>query len=349
MNAYLNQTSCSITELCRWTGVPRSVYYYRPKDGKPGAPPSTHTLTHEGKRVPNEQIVEDIKLIVSREFADWGYEITAAILKRNYLINEKKVYRLMDENNLLLNRHIRTTGKRAFIQFRAQMTSYPMELLSMDIKYIWIAGEQRNYYLLTIIDVFSKKVVHSILKRSIRKKDVIHFLKTIDDKHSIKGVHIRNDNGPQFIANQVKNYLRLSEVQQEFSHPATPQDNCYIEAYHSILDRAVVQRNEFSSYYEAKVTIERFVEEYNHYRPHRSIGMMTPTEKWDQGMTLKSVRPLTECFVEVLSRPNGETGSKPFAPYSLDRTGTNAYLCHTDYNDQELLNSLCKPVQRIGG
>ena len=112
MNAYLNQASCRITELCRWTGVPRSVFYFRPKDSKPGARPSTHTLTHDGKRVPNEQIVEDIRLIVSREFADWGYEITAAILERNYLIKEKKVYRSMDDNNLLLNWHISTTEKR---------------------------------------------------------------------------------------------------------------------------------------------------------------------------------------------------------------------------------------------
>lgn len=348
---YTTSYSTSITELCSWVRICRSRYYYKPKGGKPGAKPSTHTLAKTGELVTNEFIVEEIKVILQREFADYGYEITAGILKRDYIINEKKVYRLMDENDLLLNRQIKTAGKRTFVKFRTIEASYPMECLSMDIKYIYVAGEQRNYYLLSVIDVYSKKVLHSILKRSIRKKDVIDFLKRLNDRNGIKGVVLRNDNGPQFIANQVKNFLRLAEVRQEFSHPATPEENCYIEAFHSILERAVVQRFEFESYYEAKITIERFIEEYNNYRPHRSVGMITPSEKWDQGMTLLSVRPPLERFAEGLSRPGCVSQSEEPAPYSLDHPGANAYLCLTDSNERQhaLLNHFNKSVQFIGG
>ncbi|WP_185716388.1 integrase core domain-containing protein [Larkinella knui] len=52
-------------------------------------------------------------------------------------------------------------------------------------------------------------------------------------------------------------------------------------AVHSILERAVIERNEFASYYEAKETLHRFVTHYNTSRLHRSIGFVTPQQKWD--------------------------------------------------------------------
>lgn len=349
----MTSDNASVTELCKWVDLPRSVFYYQPSGGKPGAKPSTHTYTINGGQVTNEFIVDEIKKILSREFANWGYEITAGILKRDYIINEKKVYRLMDENNLLLNKSIKTSGPRAFVKFRTVEASYPMEYLSMDIKYVWVHGEQRNYYLLSVIDVYSKRLIHHILKRSIKKKDVVDFLKSLSNKIDIKGVIIRNDNGPQFIAGIVKNFLRLAEVRQEFSHPATPEENCYIEAFHSILESAVMQRFEFESYYEAKVTIERFIDEYNTYRPHRSIGMQTPMQKWDQGMAERSAVKQQNAR-EMLSRPDSERTRGESAPYSLDNI-QEKYLCLTDeiseariFNEMNL-NQIIKTVQFIGG
>lgn len=353
---YCSKDNTSVTELCSWISLSKSVFYYKPTGGRPGAKPSTHTITRNGDLVTNEFIVEEIKMILQREFADWGYEITAGILKRDYIINEKKVYRLMDENNLLLNKHIKTSGQRSFVKFRSIEAQYPMEYLSMDIKYIWVAGEQRNYYLLSVIDVYSKRVIHSILRRSIRKKDVIDFLKTINDRNEIKGVKIRNDNGPQFIANQVKNYLRLAEVEQQFSHPATPQDNCYIEAFHSILDRAVVQRCEFESYYEAKETIERFIKEYNTYRPHRSVGMITPQEKWDRGMK-ERLTVKHQIAGATLSRPTDLDEmwvDDPSLSHGLDKVQgyefclTENLLCEGNFNEMNL-NQIRNTVQFIGG
>lgn len=353
MNRYSLSHNTTITDLCQWVNIPKSVFYYQPGIGRPGAKPSTHTYKISGEQVTNEFIVDEIKQILSREFANWGYEITAGILKREYIINEKKVYRLMDENNLLLSKSIKTTGPRTFVKFRTVEASYPMEYLSMDIKYVWVHGEKRNYYLLSVIDVYSKRLLHHTLKASIRKKDVIDFLKTLGNKIEIKGVIIRNDNGPQFIANLVKNFLRLAEVRQEFSHPATPEENCYIEAFHSILENAVIQRFEFESYYDAKTIIDRFIEEYNNYRPHRSIGMITPMQKWDQGM-VESSAVKQQNMRAMLSRPDSEGLCKESARYSLDNI-QGKYLCLTDelskavIFDQNNLNQNEKIVQEYGG
>jgi hypothetical protein len=64
--------------------------------------------------------------------------VTGELRKLSYHINEKKVYRLMDEQNLLLGKVIRTSGKRKFVQHRKIMASYPMEYLCLDIKYIYV-------------------------------------------------------------------------------------------------------------------------------------------------------------------------------------------------------------------
>jgi len=97
-------------------------------------------------------------------------------------------------------------------------------------------------------------ILKQILKSSIRKYDVIDLFRSIDLKYGIKGVKIRNDNGSQFIANDVKRYLIDMEAHQEFTHTATPEENAYIETFHSTLQREVIKRHEFNSFYEAKTT-----------------------------------------------------------------------------------------------
>ena len=102
----------------------------------------------------------------------------------------------------------------------------------------------------------------------------------INLQYGIKGVTIRNDNGSQFIANDVKHFLYSSEAKQEFTHIATPEENAYIEAFHSIVQREVIDRFEFESFYEAKSTLMRHREWYNNHRKHGQIGRITPKQKW---------------------------------------------------------------------
>jgi len=264
--------------------MPGSVYYYRNKNGKRGAKPSTHTFKLDGSLVENQVVIEEIKDILSQEFCCYGYEnVTQELRKQEYYINEKKVYRLMNEQNLLLGKVIRTSGKRNFVQHRRIQASYPMEYLCLDIKYIYVHADKRNYYLLTILDVFSRRTLDQIFQKSIRQIDVINALRRINLEYGIKGVTIRNDNGSQFIANNVKQYLKAAEANQEFTHIATPEENSYIEAFHSIVQREVIDRFEFDSFYHAKHTLAAHRNWYDNRRLHRSIGM-TPVQKWNENI-----------------------------------------------------------------
>ncbi len=276
----------TIGQLCKWVDLAPSNYYYQPSAGKKGFKPSVITAKKDGSFVSNDTVIEAIKMILSGEFVCYGYQkVTVQLKILDYIINHKKVYRLMDENDLLLGKIIKTNGKRQWVKHRKITASRRMEYLCLDIKYLWVTGEQRWYYLLTVLDVYSRKVLHWILQRSVKKIDVINLFRLIDLQHGIKGVNIRNDNGSQFIANAVRQFLRMAEANQEFTHIATPQENAYIEAYHSIVQREVVDRFEFASYYEARMTMEAYVDFYNNRRLHSGINYKTPQQVWDEYQT----------------------------------------------------------------
>jgi len=280
MKQFKNQVSRTL--LCQWLDLPRSVYYYQPQLGTAGAKPSQMTVKLDGSWVDNQQVIVSIRKLLNVEFNALGYEYITYELKKEYLINKKKVYRLMKENNLLLGMMIRPTGKREYVKFRRIEATKPLEYLCWDIKYVWVQGERRNYYLLSVIDVYTRKILAWLFQGSIRQIDLINLLRRVSQSHELKGVILRNDNGSQFLAHSVRNFLKNSEVKQEFTHVATPEENAYIEAFHSILEHDVIERNVFDSYYEAKETLQRYFSHYNHHRLHRSIGFVTPQQKWEE-------------------------------------------------------------------
>jgi transposase InsO family protein len=182
----------------------------------------------------------------------------------------------MKEGHLVYRRTIRTTGKRNFIRFRSLKPERPLQYLSMDIKYVYIHGTGRNVLLLTVIDVYSRKVLIYQLRSHICKGDVLVMLSLMLLEYKAEGMSIRNDNGSQFIAQVVRAYLKDKGVLQEFSHVGTPEDNAYIEAFHSNLQREVIDRYEFDSIYHAQMVLDRYYEWYNDKRRHGALQRQTP-------------------------------------------------------------------------
>jgi len=340
--------------VTKWLGMPQSTYYYKPHPGARGKTPSTHTL-RKGELVSNEVVVEQIKGLISGPYNAYGYQSVNDDLKAlGYLINHKKTYRLMDIHRLLLGKVIRTSGKRNWVQYRKIDATRPLEYLCLDIKYVWVQGEGRWYYLLSIMDVFSRKILHHIFQKSVRKKDVINMFRWLHMIYDLKGVIIRNDNGSQFLANQVRTFLSELEARQEFTHVATPEENAYIEAFHSILQRELIDRYELNSYYEASQHIENYMHWYNHERKHRKLGRITPQQKWQQGLSCSTDKQRGQVDVEAVSRPN-DSNKKQTQDHSLvtslDSAGTDTYFCLTAQQEtiESLHNLNSDSVQLIGG
>jgi len=92
---------------------------------------------------------------------------------------------------------------------------------------------------------------------------------------------IRSDNRSQFIAKNVREYLELIGVSQEFTHVETPEENAHIEAYHGILKKEVFDRYEYTTFGEIEKILKSYVRFYNNERLQVLLGRITPMEKWE--------------------------------------------------------------------
>ena len=270
--------------LLEWSGLAPSSFYYKKSGSSKGIRPSTHSVNQDGELVENAVVVKDIERTLSQEFCCYGYRnMTSELKELGWIINHKKVYRLMKECKLLYGSRIRVEPfKRNFIRFRSLQPERPLQYLSMDIKYVHVHGTGRNALLLTVMDIYSRKVLIHMLRHSIKKGDVLVMLSLMLLDYKTEGMSLRNDNGSQFIATAVREYLKDKGILQEFSHVATPEDNAYIEALHSNLQREVIDRFEFESIFHAQMVINRYYKWYNEKRRHGSLKRQSPQSAWKQ-------------------------------------------------------------------
>lgn len=270
--------------LLGWCGISASGYYYKRTNRPRGRRPTTHSVNADGELFENDVVLKDIEATLQQEFCCYGYQnMTGELKDLRWIINHKKVYRLMKEHHLLYGARIRPAPfKRNFIRFRSLQPQRPLQYLSMDIKYVHVHGTGRNALLLTVIDIYSRKVLIHMMRSNIKKGDVLVMLSLMLLQYQVEGMTIRNDNGSQFIAGVVRQYLRDKNIYQEFSHVATPQDNAYVEALHSSIQREVIDRYEFDSLYHAQMVIDRYYQWYNEKRRHRSLKGKTPAFVFNQ-------------------------------------------------------------------
>ena len=206
-------------------------------------------------------------------------------------VNHKKIYRLCRDNNLLLytTQTVKLKIKKKRCEY--QEVSAPNQLWQFDLKHIFIHGENTWCYLLTFIDVFSKKVVGYTLAKSIKAGQLISTLaqSLLSEGVGVEcNLKIRSDNGPQMSSNSFHFYLKKLEqkLKHEFIPPRTPNRNAYIEAFFSIFESTVIQVQYFKNYQDVYRSVFEFIEFYNNRRLHGSIGKISPIkflEKFKNG------------------------------------------------------------------
>lgn len=267
--------------ILRLMSIPRSTYYYKARaNSRPkGRPCSMTTKKSDGCVVSNEEVIEHIKEILSEEFVDYGYLKTTHAMRQQfgYVISPKKVYRLMSDHKLLNLPTKTKLTKREWVKELVPKPVTHFSYLEFDIKYIYIKGKRKSALLITVIDVYSRWVLGQYLSWQIRKGDVIKLFDRIFETYTVpEKIYVRNDNGSQMVAQTVQKYFKDKEVVQEFTKPATPEQNAHIESYHSIIERVICQKYEFETKTEAGETLTRFVKFYNYKRIHSGIGYLSP-------------------------------------------------------------------------
>jgi transposase InsO family protein len=279
-------------EIC---DISRHQYYYKPKGTKQGPAPSE--VTHKKnvdiiEEIDNKKVVKIIEENHSDPDLSYGYQkMTKELQLSGYYINKKKVYRLMGENQLLRPR-IKTSGT-TYVKYRKVCPLDLYEVIEMDIKFKWIESKISYAYILTILNVFSRKVLNwhagmSITQHTVKdlwEKVIVGCLQPYDALSKGVRIEIRNDNDKRFSAKSVQSFFEENYINQVFTHPYTPQENGHIESFNSILGRSIDEYN-FYTLEELERHLILFYEKYNNIRLHSCIANLSPAifiEQWKKG------------------------------------------------------------------
>lgn len=147
----------------------------------------------------------------------------------------------------------------------------------IDISYINICGT--FYYLCSILDGFSRYIVHWEIREAMKESDVEIILQRAREKFPDARPRIISDNGPQFIAKDFKEFIRISGMTHVKTSPYYPQSNGKLERYHRTIKSTCIRVNTPLSLADAQQLVTGFVDDYNNTRLHSAIGYITPIDK----------------------------------------------------------------------
>ena len=133
----------------------------------------------------------------------------------------------------------------------------------------------RAFRMLCVIDEFTRRCLAIVVARRLRSDDVLQCLTDLFVAHG-PPQHIRSDNGPEFAAKAVRQWLGKLGVKTLFIEPGSPWENGYCESFNSKLRDELLNGEIFTTLYEAQVLIENWRRHYNAVRPHSSLGYRPP-------------------------------------------------------------------------
>jgi putative transposase len=185
------------------------------------------------------------------------------------------VYRVLKAAGLLERHNVRPSLKgRGFVQ-----PLRPHEHWHVDVSYLNIGGT--FYFLCSILDGCSRYLVHWEIRETMREGEVETIIQRGREKFPGVTPRIISDNGPQFIAKDFKEFIRVCGMTHVKTSPYYPQSNGKIERWHRTIKGDCIRTQTPLSLEDAQRLVAGYVEYYNHTRLHSAIGYVTPKDKLD--------------------------------------------------------------------
>jgi putative transposase len=221
-------------------------------------------------------VIDDL-LVLHVKHPRYGYRrITIKLREKGWFINFKRVYRLWCQEGLKIHRK---QVKRRFDgcsenACNCKRPEYYNHIWSYDFLSERLENG-RLVKLLVVIDEFTRECLAIDVNRKIKGPDVVEVLRYL---FAVRGcpAYIRSDNGPEFISNVVKKFVRNSGADTLYVEPGSPWENGYVESFNSKLRDELLNRELFLHIDELRYVADRWRMDYNHYRPHSSLDYMAP-------------------------------------------------------------------------
>jgi putative transposase len=210
----------------------------------------------------------------------YGYKLLAQCLRneRDLILDKKKSYRLCKELGILQQQR-KPKSKHPRRLPKNRLVTGPNQLWQADIKYGYVAGRDRFFFIFSIIDVFDRVIVAHYRGSTCVAKHVCQTLGRAMEARLRPGDElptIRTDNGPQFVSTLFGDTCESWEMIHERIPPRTPDMNAYIESFHSLMERNLLTGRSFETMEEAYDAIDTYMDFYNNRRMHGSLKRKPP-------------------------------------------------------------------------
>ncbi len=265
------RTKIPVVHFLFWLGLAKSKFHdWKKRYGK---------VNLHNSWIPRDFWLEDWeKRAIIDFFADHttdGYRrATFMMLDSNIVaVAPATVYRVLKEAGAFERWTRKPTGKgKGFHQ-----PEKPHDHWHVDVSYLNISGT--FYYLLSILDGYSRYIVHWEIRESMTEADAEIIIERAREKFPGVSPRIITDNGPQFIARDFKEYIRVSGMTHIRTRPFYPQSNGKIERWHQSLKSECIRPKTPLSLEDARRIVAQFVDYYNQVRLHSAIGFVAPIDK----------------------------------------------------------------------
>jgi len=265
------KTGLQTIKLIKWIGIARSKYYHwRDRYGQ---------VNEHNNWVPRDFWLTDLEkqAIIDYYLAHplEGYRrLTYMMMDADSVaVSASSVYRVLKSANLL-DRWNRKTSKKG-TGFHQPIKAH--EHWHIDISYINISGT--FYYMCSVLDGFSRYIVHWEIREQMTEMDVEIILQRAHEMFPDATPRIISDNGPQFISKDFKEFIRISGMTHVKTSPYYPQSNGKLERYHKTIKSSCIRVQTPLSLEDARRVVSEFVTRYNDERLHSAIGYVTPKDK----------------------------------------------------------------------
>ncbi len=237
---------------------------------------STQRRTPTG-RDDEERLTNDI-IELARQYGRYGYRKIAELLRSTagWVVNDKRVERIWRREGLKVPKKQPRRGRLwlndgSCIRLRAERPNHVWSYDFVEDR----THEGRKYRMLNIVDEFTHECLAIRIDRKLKSTDVIDVL---SDLFILRGVpeHIRSDNGPEFIATALREWIAAVGARTAYIMPGSPWENGFIESFNARLRDELLDGEIFYSLKEARIVIESWRHHYNTVRPHESLGYKPP-------------------------------------------------------------------------